>query len=105
MSQFSDLRRSMKSIFLMMTLLGVQNANALTSVGAASTSACAVGAGIPAALVEAEAQAKSAADIACRAYGSTKAMKVDVEILAQYRGSCWSGSDSGVAIKLNYTCD
>ena len=52
----------------------------------------------------AEAQALEAANKECQFFRYQVAVKAETRILSQYRGSCWAGSSSGIAIEMTYTC-
>lgn len=72
------------------------------ALGAANVSECEASFGIVDVRVIAEAQAKEAADKNC---DGRKAIKTGIQILSKYRGSCWAGTHSGIALELTYTCN
>ena len=73
--------------------------------GAANMSACEVF-GNQTPTEKAKVEAKTTADEECNYLSHRKVEAVidNLEVIDSYRGSCWAGTNSGVAIKVSYSC-
>lgn len=96
-------KRKIASLIAGTMLMFSGGAYAQKAVGASNAMTCDVYGGRDI-QVEAEAQAKAAADSECGVFGFGKAIKTGIRVISEYRGSCWAGNNSGVAVELSYTC-
>ncbi len=83
---------------------GLESLFGLKAVGSANVSACEESFGDRSARKEAELEAKLAADAQCKNLRFESAVVKNVEVIGSYSGSCWAGSDNGVAVLISVTC-